>query len=246
MKGRLAKLDLSLVVSEEEYDEAYGRTQLDLLVLQQKLREARRPVVIAFEGWDAAGKGGAIKRLVNHLDPRGFQVYPIGAPTQEELDHHFLWRFWIRLPRVGQIAVFDRSWYGRVLAERVKRLTPSARWKAAYGEINAFEKNLVNEGTIILKFWLHISKAEQLRRFRARERNPYKRWKIGPEDWENRRDWKAYSQAAEEMFEKTDTPHAPWRLIEAEHKSYGRLKVLRETVAHIRKSLKNSRKKSRR
>ncbi|MDP3940658.1 MAG: UDP-galactose-lipid carrier transferase [Deltaproteobacteria bacterium] len=246
MAGRLAELDLSLEVSEEEYDEAYGRTQLDLLVLQQELREARRAVVIAFEGWDAAGKGGAIKRLVNHLDPRGYQVYTIGAPTQEELDHHFLWRFWIRLPRAGQIGIFDRSWYGRVLAERVKRLTPKARWKAAYDEINAFEKNLMNEGTIILKFWLHISKAEQLRRFRARERSPYKRWKIGPEDWENRRAWDAYLKAAEEMFEKTGTARAPWRLIEAEHKSYGRLKVLRETVGHLSKSLGTSRKKRKR
>lgn len=243
--GRLSKLNLHKRLSKSEYEDKRSRLQLELLGAQQALRDSGRSVVIVFEGWDAAGKGGAIKRLVERLDPRGYRVVPVGEPSEEENARHFLWRFWKHLPPRGQITIFDRSWYGRVLVERVERLTPREVWRAAYDEINAFEEGLVRDGSILLKFWMHLSKDEQLRRFRERESNPFKRWKIGVEDWRNRRRWGKYVEAAEEMFDRTDTARAPWRLVESEYKWVGRIKVMRETADALHAATRSPRKKRR-
>jgi polyphosphate kinase 2 (PPK2 family) len=236
--GRLDSLDLTLCFeSKDEYEARLRAVQLDLLKLQQVIREKNVPVLLATEGWDAAGKGGAIKRLTERLDPRGFHVIPVGAPNQVEMAHHYLWRFWTQLPSRGRILIFDRSWYGRVLVERVENLCLEKAWKRAYEEINDFERTLVDAGTVLCKFWLHISKKEQLKRFREREKNPFKRWKITENDWRNRRRWDSYQKAAEEMFEKTSTEYSPWILVEAEHKWYARVKVADTVAAAIHRVL---------
>ena len=201
----LESLDLTQSLSTEEYEERLKPLQLDLVLAQRRLAERGIAVVIVFEGMDAAGKGGAIKRLTTKLDPRGYEVLPIGPPTEEELRHHYLWRFWTQLPSYGRLTIFDRSWYGRVLVERVEGITPKARWQQAYSEIVEFERSLVDDEYIVLKFWLHISEKEQLRRFKAREEDPYRRWKITKEDWRNRDKWDDYVAAAEDMFEYTST-----------------------------------------
>jgi PPK2 family polyphosphate:nucleotide phosphotransferase len=226
----LSSLDLSKKLSKKDYEEKLKTYQLKLLRLQRKLYEKQVPLILVFEGWDAAGKGGVIKRLTETLDPRGFNVHPIGAPTETEKKHHYLWRFWQRIPQRGAIAVFDRSWYGRVLVERVEKFAEPEEWGRAYEEINQFEKMLVDDGYHILKFWLHISKEEQLKRFKEREQNPLKRWKLTEEDWRNREKWDKYEKAVEEMVQKTSTSHAPWHLIEAENKKYARVKVLKTIV----------------
>ena len=182
---------------------------------------------LIFEGWDAAGKGGAIRRLTAGTDARITRVIPISAPSDEELAHHYLWRFWRHIPRAGFITIYDRSWYGRVLVERVEKLTPKEDWARAYAEINHFEHQLTNNGNILLKFWLHISPEEQLRRFREREAIPWKRYKITDEDWRNRDKWPEYARAADEMFLRTSTEDAPWHVVPAENKKYARLMVLR-------------------
>jgi polyphosphate kinase 2 (PPK2 family) len=215
---------------KKKYEERLKARQLELLGLQQRYYHERRRAVIVFEGRDAAGKGGAIRRLVERLDPRGIKVYPIGAPHADEQGRHYLWRFWTRLPPPGEITVFDRSWYGRVLVERVFRLADNDAWRRAYDEINRFEKMLVDDGCPVVKLFLHITKDEQLRRFHERERNPYKRWKIGPEDWRNRRKWKAFDRALDDMFRRTDTRLAPWHEVAANHKWYARTEVLRHVV----------------
>lgn len=230
-KPRLADVDLSATIADkQDYEETLAEEQLRLLRLQQKHYQAGQRAIIVFEGWDAAGKGGAIRRLTAKLDPRGFRVWPIGAPTEEEQARHYLYRFWNKLPSPGSWAIFDRSWYGRVLVERVEKLARKQAWKRAYGEINAFEKMLVDDGVGIVKLFLHISKKEQLERFHEREKNPYKRWKIGDEDWRNRRKWSSYVAAADEMFEETSTGDAPWRIISGERKWHARVEVCR-TVA---------------
>jgi polyphosphate kinase 2 (PPK2 family) len=201
-----------------------------LLNLQRILIETRQNVVIVVEGPDAAGKGGAIKRLVEKLDPRTYRVYSVVRPTQEEYQHHHLWRFWNRLPPYGQMAIFDRSWYGRVLVERVEGFATPTEWKRAYREINEFERVLIDDGTLILKFYLHITKDEQLDRFKRRESDPLKHWKITEEDWRNRRKWDEHNQAAEDMFEQTSTELAPWTVIEANFKWYARLKTLKAAI----------------
>ncbi len=187
--------------------------------------------MVVFEGRDAAGKGGVIKRLTALMDPRGFKVWPIGAPRDEEARHHYLWRFWNRLPEQGELAVFDRSWYGRVLVERVEGFAKKAEWHRAYDELNAFERMLTSDGVKLIKFWLQIDKQTQLERFRAREEDPVKQYKIGPDDWHNRKKWKAYSDAAQEMFDRTHRPDAPWVVIPANDKEYARLEVLRQVSA---------------
>jgi polyphosphate kinase 2 (PPK2 family) len=197
----------------------------------------RIPVVIAYEGWDAAGKGGNIRRLTEHLDPRGYEVVPIAAPNDIELAHHYLWRFWREVPKAGHITIFDRTWYGRVLVERVEGFCTVTDWRRAYREINEMERHLTAFGTVLCKFWLQIDRKEQLRRFREREAIAYKKWKITDEDWRNRRKWKAYQAAVEEMLARTSTPHAPWTIVESNCKWYARIKVLDTVIDAIKKAL---------
>jgi polyphosphate kinase 2 (PPK2 family) len=199
--------------------------------------QQNRPVVIVFEGWDAAGKGGVIKRITEKLDPRGFVVYPISAPHGEDKSKHYLYRFWRRLPERGSIAIFDRSWYGRVLVERVEGFAKENEWKRAFKEINAFERQLHDFDTVVAKFWLHISREEQLNRFEERQRIGYKAWKLTDEDWRNREKWGAYEDAAEEMLVKTSTTLAPWTLVEANDKYWARVKVLSQMVEVLSKEL---------
>jgi len=231
----LDKLDLTKSLSKEEYDEEYKKLQLDILKCQLKVRDEGLKVIILFEGWDAAGKGGAIKRLTNPMDPRGFRVYSTSAPTDYEMSRNYLWRFWIHLPARGEIVIFDRSWYGRVLVERIEKFASEEEWKRAYDEINNFEKTLVDDGAVMLKFFIHISKDEQERRFRERETNPLKKYKIGKEDFRNRGKWDEYLIAYEDMFENTNTPHAKWHIIEGNDKHFARMKVLRKFVKKLRK-----------
>ncbi|HXX94377.1 MAG TPA: polyphosphate kinase [Planctomycetota bacterium] len=218
---------------KDEYEERLKKHQLSLLLLERRIYQKSRRAIIAFEGWDAAGKGGAIRRLTERLDPRGFKVYPIAAPRPEEKAHHYLWRFWQRLPGPGEIAIFDRTWYGRVLVERIEGFARKDEWKRAYDEINQFEKLMVDDGVPVIKFFIHITKKEQLRRFRERVKNPYKDWKIGPEDWRNRKRWKQYERAIDDMFERTDTGSAPWHLVAGNHKWFARTEILRRTVESL-------------
>jgi AMP-polyphosphate phosphotransferase len=232
--GILDKLDYDAAVEDKKaYEKALADLQLEVLKAEFKTREAGRPVVVAFEGWDAAGKGGAIKRLTEKLDPRGYSVYPIGAPNDEEKKRHYLWRFWTRMPERGRWAVFDRTWYGRVLVERVEGFAKKKAWKRGYREINELERQLVDDGVVLVKVFLAITKHEQKKRFEERENDPYKRWKIGPEDWRNREHWDEYVEAAEQMFEETSTPVAPWKVIGANRKWNARLEVMRHVLAQL-------------
>jgi len=223
-------LDQNKSVDQEEYRTKIKEYQLRLLNLQRALMETRHNLIVVVEGPDAGGKGGAIKRLVEKLDPRTFRVYSVVKPTQEEYQHHYLWRFWNKLPPYGQIAIFDRSWYGRVLVERVEGFAAPIEWKRAYREINEFERLLAEDGSLIVKAYLHITKDEQLARFKSREADPLKHWKITEEDWRNRRKWGEHNEAAEAMFEQTWTHYAPWTVVEANYKWYARLKFLRATI----------------
>jgi polyphosphate kinase 2 (PPK2 family) len=195
------------------------------------------PICVVFEGWDASGKGGAIRRLVSPLDPRHVRVASIAAPTENEKRHHFLSRFWPVLPGWGGMAVLDRSWYGRVLVERVEGFATEEQWRRAYEEIKAFERTLTDEGMVLIKFWMHISPEEQLRRFHAREKNLLKRWKLTDEDWRNRHKWQQYEDAVNEMVERTDTSYAPWTVVEAEDKRFARVKVLQTVTGRVAKAL---------
>ncbi len=230
----LESLNLDVKLTRAEYETRRDKLQNRLHLLGFETYQQKRPVMIVFEGWDAAGKGGAIKRLTEKLDPRGFVVWPIAAPQGDDKVRHYLYRFWRRLPEQGQIAIFDRSWYGRVLVERVEGFCNEAAWRRAYSEINAFEREFVQFGGILLKFWMQISQKEQLRRFKERERTSYKSWKITDEDWRNRGKWEDYQAAVEEMFARTSTAKAPWTVVEAEDKLYARIKVL-ETVVDVLK-----------
>lgn len=226
----LKSLDMSLALPRDEYMVQLARRQIQLRELGWQVYQRKRPVVIVFEGWDAAGKGGAIRRITEKMDPRGFTVWPISAPEGEDKTRHYLYRFWRRLPPRGQIAIFDRSWYGRVLVERVEGFCTEAEWRRAYKEINSFERQLTDFGAILAKFWIHITRDEQLRRFRERQRTGYKAWKLTAEDWRNRAKWAAYEQAVEEMVLKTSTLRAPWHLIEGNDKYHARVKVLSTLV----------------
>jgi AMP-polyphosphate phosphotransferase len=232
---RNVRLDLRL--DEAVYDRELKLLQARIYQLGLEIYRAARPVVILFEGWDAAGKGGAIQRLTAELDPRSYVVHAIAAPTGEDSARHYLYRFWRRLPMQGQIAIFDRSWYGRVLVERVEDFAGPAEWRRAYDEINVFEQQLTAFGTILLKFWLHISPEEQLRRFEARRTVPYKSWKLTDEDWRNREKWHHYESAADEMLLRTGPGHAPWCVVEAEDKRFARIKVLRTVVTRLEEEL---------
>jgi AMP-polyphosphate phosphotransferase len=238
--GRLDSLDLSLKLSREQeaerLDLAWDRLTQLRLTLGGLIGEKRLgpPVCVIFEGWDASGKGGAIKRLVAQLDPRHVRVVQFAAPTHDEKRHHFLWRFWPSLPGWGGMAVFDRSWYGRVLVERVEGFASREQWLRAYDEINGFERTLADEGTILIKFWLHISADEQLKRFKRREKDPLKTWKLTEDDWRNRDKRAEYEQTVEDMLARTDhDPHARWHPIEAESKRYARVKVIDTVIAEI-------------
>ncbi len=229
----LADIDLSLKLDDDTYDQELRPLQNKLHALHMHMSEHNRPIVVVYEGWDAAGKGGNIKRLTQRLDPRYFTVYGIAKPTPEELAHHYLWCFWTKLPTRDQMVIFDRSWYGRVLVERVEGFATEAEWRRAYGEINDFEQMLIDDGTIVLKFWLHVSSEEQLRRFEARLEDPAKRWKMNEEDWRNRGKRPQYEAAIEDMFQKTGTDAAPWSIVEGDDKRWARIKVLRTVVERL-------------
>lgn len=236
--GYLDKLDLNKrLESKEEYQDLLEEYQFKMLKLQRKVIENRIAVCVAYEGADAAGKGGNIKRLVETLDPRGYEVHAIGAPSEGEKSQHYLRRFWLRLPPRGRIGVFDRTWYGRVLVERVEKFAKKEEWQRAYREINEFERALTDDGLILVKFWIHISKKVQLERFKEREKDPWKNWKLTQEDWRNRDRWDAYIDALEEMFEKTDTEYAPWTIIEGDYKWWARIKALKTVVNAVERRL---------
>ena len=228
----LDTIDLNRSLTKEEYVRDLIRYQLQLRALGYQLYVQKRPLVMVYEGWDAAGKGGNIKRITEKLDPRGYEVYSIAAPSGEDKTHHYLWRFWRRLrpPDEKQILIFDRSWYGRVMVERLEGFCTEEEWKRAYREINEFERQLVDFGTILVKFWIHISKDEQLARFEVRQETPYKSWKLTDEDWRNREKWDEYEAAVNEMLLKTSTLTAPWTIVEGDCKWYARVKALRTLV----------------
>jgi AMP-polyphosphate phosphotransferase len=233
----LETVDMTLSLDKAEYKEKLILNQVALSQLGYQVYVQQRPVVILFEGWDAGGKGGAIKRIVEKLDPRGYVVHPIAAPQGDDKTHHYLWRFWRRLPEAGQIAIFDRSWYGRVMVERVEGFCSEADWKRAYREINQFESQLVDFGVILFKFWLNITKDEQLRRFEDRANDKLRSWKLTDEDWRNREKWDVYEAAVNEMLLKTSTISAPWTIVEGNDKRYARVKVLSTLVERLSKQL---------
>jgi polyphosphate kinase 2 (PPK2 family) len=214
-----------------------GRYQKELTRWQARLRHLefacyreRRPVIVAYEGWDAAGKGGSIRRVIGSLDPRGYTVIPIAAPKGDEATHHYLWRFWRRIPKAGHLAIFDRTWYGRVLVERIEGFCAEPEWRRAYHEINEFERSLHQFGAVLVKFWLHVSREVQLERFREREKDPGRRYKITEEDWRNREKWDLYRAAVHDMVTRTSTTYAPWTIVEADDKSWARIRCIR-TIA---------------
>jgi polyphosphate kinase 2 (PPK2 family) len=241
--SRLADVDLGIKLAKKEAKEHLVAAQERLVHLRLLLGgqigsgELGPPLCVLFEGWDASGKGGAIKRLVEELDPRHVRVAQFAAPSPDELRHHFLWRFWPVLPGWGGMAVLDRTWYGRVLVERVEGYTPEHRWQRAYAEIVDLETTLAAEGMIIVKFWMHVSPEEQLRRFESRQADPYRAWKLTADDWRNRDKRDAYEAAVEEMLERTDSPAAPWHVVAAEDKRWARVDVVRTVCAEIEKAL---------
>ncbi len=228
--GVLSGVDLSKTLTREEYKEKISKLQKRLEILHSDIYRLRIPVVLGFEGWDAGGKGGAIKRLTSHLDPRGYQVCPTASPNDIEKKHHYLWRFWNKVPKAGHIAIFDRTWYGRVMVERIEGFCTEDEWKRAYQEINEMEAHMANAGAVVLKFWLHIDKDEQERRFKERMAIPEKQWKITDEDWRNREKWDQYEIAVNEMLVRTSTTYAPWVVVAGNNKYYARVKVLQMVV----------------
>ena len=233
----LETIDLTKRLDRKDYVREITRRQIQLRELGSQVYLQKRPVIIAFEGWDAAGKGGVIKRITEKLDPRGYVVYPISAPQGEDKSRHYLYRFWRRLPESGQISIFDRTWYGRVMVERVEGFAREAEWQRAFKEINSFERQLRDFGTILAKFWIHISRDEQLRRFEQRQAIGYKSWKLTEEDWRNRQKWDVYEAAVEEMLVKTSTRNAPWTLVEGNDKYWARTKVLATLVDVLSREL---------
>jgi polyphosphate kinase 2 (PPK2 family) len=220
-------------VDKKEYRRLVNRYQTEVRLLGYHVYQQKRPVVMVFEGWDAAGKGGAISRLTERMDPRGYLVHPIAAPRGDDADKHYLWRFWRRLPARGEIAIFDRSWYGRVMVERIEGFCTEAEWQRAFDEIREFEQQLVDFGTIVFKFWMHVSKDEQKRRFDERSAHPTKSWKLTDEDWRNREKWDLYEQAVEDMLIRTTTAQAPWTIVAGNDKYCARIQVLRTVVERL-------------
>ena len=234
--SRLQQLYSPAKLSKDDYSRALRHWQYDLLTLQQNVLRQGMRVIVNIEGMDAAGKGGAIRRLVRRLDPRSYKVYRIGAPDPRDQAKHYLYRFWQRLPSPGEMVIFDRSWYGRVLVERIEGLASAEQWRRAYREINEFERLLVDDGIVLVSLWFHIDADEQLRRFEKRLADPFKAWKMTDEDWRNRDRWDDYIEAAEAMFENTDTEHAPWTVIPAKQKRYARLAAIAAVVEAVRKA----------
>jgi AMP-polyphosphate phosphotransferase len=233
----LGALDMSRSLSKSAFKTKILEQQGRLYALQRRAQEARRSIMLVFEGWDAAGKGGAIRRVTAALDPRCYRVVPMAAPTDEERARHYLWRFWRQLSRAGRVTIFDRSWYGRVLVERVDGLATDAEWGRAYAEIAEFEEQLIGSGAILVKFWLHITREEQEKRFNERAKSPYKSWKLTDEDWRNRSKWDDYELAVNDMVARTSTRLAPWRLIAANDKNHARVEVLRLAANAIEQAL---------
>ncbi len=231
----LEKLEMTRSLNKKQYEEQIGKVQVRLRELGYELFRQQAPVWCVFEGWDAAGKGGAIKRVAEMLDPRGFTVCPFAAPKGEERTHHYLWRFFQNLPRDGHLTVWDRSHYGRVLVERVEGFCNEDEWRRAFREINEFEEHQHSSGMVICKFWIHITKAEQLRRFKSREIDPYRSYKLTEEDWRNRAKWDQYTEAVEDMLLHTSTPYAPWTAVEGNDKYWSRFKVVKTIVEAIEK-----------
>lgn len=235
--GVLQGIDLDKTIERSEYKKRKKELQKRLHFLHNKMYLKRVPVILAFEGWDAGGKGGAIKRLTQAMDPRGYEVVPVASPNDIEKAHHYLWRFWEKIPKAGHMAIFDRTWYGRVLVERIEGFATEEEWSRAYSEINNMEEQFTNSGCIVLKFWMHIDKDEQERRFHERENTPEKQWKITDEDWRNRAKWDEYEKAVDEMIVRTSTEDAPWIVVEGISKYYARIKVLETVVEALEKVL---------
>lgn len=233
----LDAVDPSCSLTREEYDRALRKCQAHIRELEYTIYKKRVPVLVMYEGWDAAGKGGNIRRLTQHLDPRGYQVVSVAAPNDIQRAHHYLWRFWQDMPKAGHIAIFDRTWYGRVLVERIEGFCSKEQWMRAYDEINETEAQLARYGMILVKFWLHIDSEEQLRRFEERQQVDYKQWKITDEDWRNREKWSQYKIAVDDMIAKTSTSHAPWTIVESNSKYYARIKTLRTVIDAIEKQI---------
>lgn len=235
----LSTLKLQQKMSKDDYEKELSKYQSELwkIVHHPKFIEKGLSAVLVFEGPDAAGKGGAIRRITAALDARNYQIVPVAAPTEEERSHPYLWRFWKHLPRKGRITIFDRSWYGRVLVERVEKFCKENDWLRAYAEINDFEQDQANHNTVVIKFWLQISKEEQLRRFKEREKISFKQFKITDEDWRNREQWDSYHQAVCDMVDRTSTGHAPWTLVEADNKYYSRIKIMKTICKRLQASL---------
>ena len=234
---KLNEIALDVSIDDEKYDKELKELQAELADLHNYIYHKKIPVVIAYEGWDAAGKGGNIKRLTSALDPRGFEVHPIASPEPAEKNRHYLWRFWKRLPKDGHIAVFDRTWYGRVMVERLEGFCSENDWQRAYNEINEFEKELTDWGAIVIKFWVQIDKDTQLKRFTDRQNTPEKQWKITDEDWRNREKWDMYEDAVNEMIQKTSTEFAPWHILESNDKHYARIKALKTVINAIKERM---------
>ena len=233
---RLREVDLTPALEDEEYEKELKKLQRRLGELHNLVYRKRIPVVICYEGWDAAGKGGNIRRLARNLDPRGFDVIPIASPEPHELNRQYLWRFWTRLPRSGHICIFDRTWYGRVMVERLEGFCTERDWQRAYNEINEFERQLTDWGAVVIKFWIHIDPETQLARFTERQNTPEKQWKITDEDWRNREKWPQYEVAVDEMLQKTSTKNAPWYIIESNDKKYARIRTLKIIVKALEKA----------
>ncbi|MBI2302714.1 MAG: hypothetical protein HYU66_27725 [Armatimonadetes bacterium] len=223
----LNRVDLTLALDKPTYEEQLRKYQLRLRELEFDMYEHRIPAMVVYEGWDAGGKGGNIKRLTETLDPRGYSVNAYAAPQGEEREHQYLWRFWRCIPKAGHLAVFDRSWYGRVMVERIEGFCTTEEWQRAFEEINEFERHLTSFGLVLCKFWIHISKEEQLRRFEERSTIAYKRYKLTEEDWRNREKWDQYQEAVEEMLVRTSTLNAPWTVVEGNNKYWARVKTIR-------------------
>jgi polyphosphate kinase 2 (PPK2 family) len=234
----LEGIDLGRRLPEKTYGKRIAREQLRLRELHFRMYDEQVPVLAVFEGWDAAGKGGTIKRITETLEPRGYTVSSFSAPRGEEKSHHYLWRFWRSLPRAGHLGIFDRSYYGRVLVERVEGFCSEEEWRRAFREINEFESHQASFGMVVCKFWLQLSKEEQLRRFRDRERDPFRSYKLTPEDWRNRARWDTYLEAVEEMLTRTSTPYAPWTVVEADDKFYARVKVVKTLASAIDEAMR--------
>lgn len=237
---KLSEIPLDKTISDEEYEKKLDELGERIHELGYQIYKKKIPFILAFEGWDAAGKGGAIKRIAYPLDPRDFEVIPVASPQPYEKARHFLWRFYVKLPKTGHIHIFDRTWYGRVMVERLEGFCAEDDWKRAYNEINEFEKELTDYGAVILKFWIQIDKDTQLARFTERQNTPEKSWKITDEDWRNREKWDAYEVAIDEMIEKTSTKAAPWHIVESVDKQYARIKVMQITADAMEEALKRN------